>query len=827
MRPLRFVSLFTTLLMTSLLSTSLLAQSSPVLPSRQPMAAKSEMPSGLSQPDAASQAKIVEKYGKLPLSFEVNQGQTDAHVKFLSHMCGYSLFLTGDEAVLALRGKTNIDKTKLDKAISKEMKLANTAQTSRSKTAATGAGDVLRMKLRNANGVAKVTGVDELVGTSNYFIGNDPAKWQTNVPTYAKVKYEGVYSGIDLVYYGNQRQLEYDFVVAPGADPSRIAFDVSGAKRIRRDAQGDLVFKMKTGGDEIRWQKPVVYQEKDGARELVAAHYAITDTNSVGFEVARYDATRPLYIDPLLTYSTYLGGSGYDQGNSIAIDSAGNAYVVGLTQSTDFPTKSPLQSADDGLSTVFVTKINAAGSALVYSTYLGGTGGDEGNGIAVDSAGNAYVTGSTSSVDFPTKNPLQPNNDGGADAFVTKINAAGSALVYSTYLGGSSNDSGLGIAVGSSGDAYVIGNTCSTNFPTMNPIQLNYAGGDYNQCGDAFVAAINSAGSALVYSTYLGGSGYDQGNGIAVDSSGNAYVTGYTDSTNFPLMNPLQPTNAGEGDAFVAKINPTGSALIYSTYQGSTGPDTGAGIAADSAGNAYVAYTTGIPNCLHFACASAAFALKINPTGSAFVYESGPLGQGHWGASSGIAVDSSGSAYLIGTNTKNFNQTFMDKLNPAGELVGASYLHTSTVIGLGIAADNAGDAYVTGYTDSTKFTTKGPVQSAYAGGGADAFILKINMGIATTTTLSSSPNPSTQGQAVTFTAAVTSTVGAPPNGETVTFKKGSTVLGTGTLSDGSASFITSTLKSGTNSITAVYGGDSNLIGSTSKAVKQVVDKAEE
>ncbi len=306
-----------------LATTFLLPQSNPVPLINQSKGVVS--PISASQADPKAHARILDSYGKLPLSFEANRGQADARVKFLSRTAGYSLFLTGDEAVLTLSGgKENTHKAKI----------AGTARTLQSGMAEPKAGGVLRMKLRDANPAAKVTGADELAGTSNYFIGNDPTKWRTNVPTYGKVKYEGIYSGIDLVYYGNQRQLEYDFIVAPGADPHRMAFDVSGAKRIRQDAHGDLVLKV--GEDEIRWHKPVVYQEKNGARQLVSAHYAITGTNRVGFIVAKYDASRPLYIDPLI-YSTYLGGSG-DAGSGIAVDSWGNAYLTGSTSSGGFPT---------------------------------------------------------------------------------------------------------------------------------------------------------------------------------------------------------------------------------------------------------------------------------------------------------------------------------------------------------------------------------------------------------------------------------------------------------------------------------------------------------
>jgi hypothetical protein len=709
------------------------------------------------------------------------------------------------------------------------------------------------MKLRNANPAAKVTGVDELAGTSNYFIGNDPAKWRTNVPTYAKVKYEGIYSGIDLVYYGNQRQLEYDFIVAPGANPHRIVFDIRGAKRIRRDEHGDLVLRMETGEGEIRWHKPVVYQEKDGKRQEIAARYAIADSNRVAFELAKYDASRPLYIDPLI-YSTCLGGSGYDFGWAIAADSASNAYVTGFTTSTDFPTMNPLQAANGGGYDAFVAKINPAGSALVYCTYLGGSGNEDypypsgsgagWGGIAVDSVGDAYVTGSTTSTNFPMMNPLQPANSAAPNptAFVVKLGPTGSALVYSTYLGGSDWDQGSGIAVDSLGNAYVAGLTSSTDFPVTPGAFQTTSGGN----SDAFVAKLNPTGSALIYSTFLGGSGYDFGWAIAADSAGNAYVTGQTDSSDFPTMNPLQPANHGVNDAFVAKLNPTGSALIYSTYLGGSNQDAGFGIAVDSAGNAYVAgstWSTDFPtmNPLQptYGGGLDAFVAKIDPTGSALVYST-YLGGSKWDVGQAIAVDSEGNAYVTGqTYSLNFPidnpvqkrnggglDAFVSKLNPTGSaLVYSTYLGGGgNDRGNGVAVDSAGNAYVTGYTASTNFPTLSPLQPANGGDG-DAFVTKLYIAAKTTTTLSSSPNPSTYGEAVTFTAVVSSSQGAPPDGEPVSFVSGKKVLGTGTLSGGSASFTTSTLKVGTTAVTAVYSGDSNFANSTSKPVKQVVSKA--
>jgi Bacterial Ig-like domain (group 3)/Beta-propeller repeat len=865
-----------------LTTTFLLSQPSPVPLVNQIVNVAPQM--GASQANPKAQTRILDDYGKLPLSFEANNGQTDARVKFLLRTGGYTLFLTSDEAVLALNGskgkKVLKDGPFLQRAPMAEPKARGGARTTAEPTTAA----VVRMKLRNANSAAKVSGVDELAGTSNYFIGNDPAKWRTSVPTYAKVKYEGIYPGIDLVYYGNQRRLEYDFVVAPGADPRQIAFDIRGATRIRRDDHGDLQLKM--GEGEIRWHKPVAYQEKDGTRQLVAADYAIVERNSVGFVVADYDASRPLYIDPLI-YTTYLGGSGMDAGYGIALDSGGSAYVVGNTCSNDFPTMNPLQPTYGGGSNstffcgdAFVTKLSSTGSALVYSTYLGGSAADVGTGIAVDSAGNAYVTGLTFSTDFPTMNPLQAAYGGNGDAFVAKLNLTGSSLVYSTYLGGSewentvfgwSGNAAGGIAVDGTGNAYVIGTTASSDFPVTQ--------GAFQTCRfpqfcviAAFIAKVNPAGSALVYATRLGGGPVNAmptlGYSIAADNMGNAYVTGNTRAPDFPITSgAFQTVCKGThcSEAFAAKINPSGSALVYSTYLGGSGGlsslygDFGYGIAVDSARDAYVTgltFSTDFPvtkGAFHTVCGSSctkagdAFVSKLNPTGSALVFSS-YLGGNGMDLGNGVAVDKAGNAYVTGwTDSANFplanplqswnfvaNDVFMTKINAAGiALVYSTYLGgeinnggtTTNNFGSGVAVDSAGDTYVSGYTDSINFRTNNALQPAYGGGKYDAFVAKVFIAAATTTKVSSSLNPSIYGQVVTFTAVVSSGLGPPPNGEAITFKKGTTVLGTGTLSSGSASFTTSTLTGGTNAIIAVYGGDSNFAASTSKAVRQVVSKA--
>src|SRR5882762_7564910 len=407
---------------------------------------------------AATDARLCESYGKLPLHFEANRGQTHKDVRFLSRAPGYSLYLTAGEAVMVL--SKPIADAKRDARGTPER---GDVQTPVKAVA-------LHMRLVGAASKPSVSGLDELTGKANYFIGKDPKKWRTNVPTYAKVQYENIYPGIDLVYYGNQRQLEYDFVVAPGADPKKIVLGFKGADRLEIDAQGELV--LHAAGGDIRQHKPIIYQEIDGVRYDIAGGYVRKGASRVGFEVAAYDTNRPLVIDPMLSYSTYVGGSGNDVGRGIAVDAEGSAYIVGVTDSIDFPTTpGALQpQVVSGGNHLFVTKLNPTGSALVYSTYLGGSNpNDRPFSIAVDANGSAYLTGSTFSADFPaTAGAFQPTFEGPSgttDAFVTKLDPTGSALVYSTYLGGSavpdSFDRGTGIAVDVAGNAYVAGATTS------------------------------------------------------------------------------------------------------------------------------------------------------------------------------------------------------------------------------------------------------------------------------------------------------------------------------------------------------------------------------
>jgi hypothetical protein len=661
-------------------------------------------------------AKIREAYGKLPLAFEQNRSQGEEGTNFRARGAGYTISLSATEATLLLARGSEEPST------------------------------VLRMNLAGANPDAAVEGVNELEGKVNYLIGNDPAKWRTNIATFGRVRYREIYSGIDVVYYGNQRRLEYDFVVAPGRDAAAIAMEFAGASKMEIEpASGDLILGV--GEKTIRQHKPIVYQETSGGRREVEGRYALRSGGRVGFEVGEYDANAALIIDPVLQYSTFLGGNGEDQADGIAIDSSGNAYVAGFTQSTDFPVANAVQGTRGGVHDAFVTKLNAAGSAVVYSTYIGGSDSDLCHGLAVDSAGNVYLTGSTVSTNFPTVNAVQGTIGGGgwSDAFVAKLNAAGSALVYSTYLGGSRSEFARSIAVDSIGNAYVTGYTESSNFPTANALQVAFAG-----TADAFVTKFNAAGTALVYSTYLGGSNEDVGQGIAVDSAGNAFVTGSTTSNDFPTVNPVQAVSGGDRDGFVTKLNAAGSAVVYSTYLGGSNLDFSNSIAVDSTGNAYVTGTTFSTN---FPTANAlqsissgspdAFVTKFNAAGTAFVYST-YLGGSEFDVGNGIAVDSAGRAYVAGytisTNfpTANpfqsslgraaFEDAFVTKLNAAGSaLVYSTYLGgADRDIGNGIAVDTAGNAYVTGYTSSRCFpTTAGAFDTSWSFSD-EVFITKIS-----------------------------------------------------------------------------------------------------
>jgi uncharacterized repeat protein (TIGR01451 family) len=568
--------------------------------------------------------------------------------------------------------------------------------------------------------------------------------------------------------------------VAPGADPKVIRFkidaqDSEGKSEQPRLSDGDLV--LGRAADEIRFRKPIVYQPAIHGKHFIEARYALKNNDEISFEVAAYDHRRPLIIDPGVLYSTYLGSTGADYGQAIAVDGSGNAYIAGYTSSVRFThSTGALQGTNHGGTDAFVVKLSAAGSR-VYATYLGGSARDQANAIALDASGSAYVTGYTQSTDFPTANPLQPTNHSGDNAFVAKLNASGSALVYSTYLGGSTGEWATAIAVDTGGNAYVTGRTLSTDFPTVNPLQPT----NHGSAGNTFVSKLNESGSAFVYSTYLGGSYLDQANAIAVDGSGNAYIAGIADSPDFPTVNPFQATNHGYGDIFVSKLNESGSALVYSTYLGGSTYDEAYGIAVDTGGNAYV---SGWSQSTDFPIANAlqptnhggpnetnAVVAKLSASGSSLVYSTYLGGSVQDGASA-IAVDGSGNAYITGgANSPDFptadplmsqyqggGDAFVSKLNASGSaLVYSTYLGGTNVdSGSSIAIDSSGNAYVTGVTGSTDFPTADPFQPNYHG-HIDAFVVKIVAAApaADLQITNSAPSTVTSGSTLTYTITVT------------------------------------------------------------------------
>lgn len=777
------------------------------------------------QTDPQAIGVIQSKLTKLPLSFEANPGQADSQTQFLSRVPGMTLRVKPGEMTVTLNsiGKGGQGK---------------------SQTAA------VSMKLVNANRDGALVGEMEQPGKSNYLVGKNPKHWKTNIAHFARVRQAGVYPGIDLVYHGDNSSLEYDFVVAPGADPARIRLAFSGVDGVVIRKNGDLRLKNKAG--EFLQKRPLIYQEIDGARRIVEGKYVKIKAREVAFHVARYDNRYPLTIDPVLAYATYFGGSGGDTASAIAVDDVGNAYITGYTNSTDFPASpGASQGALVGTQTAYVAKIDTVNNVLVYATYLGG-GSDQGNDIAIDSFGNAYVTGYTDSNEFPIVSGFQATHSSGGtsglatqlDTFIAKLNPTGSALLFSSYLGGSTGDDiSNGIAVDDAGMAYIVGNTGASDFPVFNAFQAAKADSLGPIAYDAFIAKINTATGSRIYVTYLGGNDTEFGANVATDGNGSAYVVGRTTSTNFPtLPGAFQPNCASAQCGYVSKLNSTGS-LAYSTFLTGASFAGANAIALDAEGNAYIsgisegALPQGrvIPIELSAAPGIGVFVAKLNPTGSALIQSTWTPGAEE---TYGIALGADGSSYVTGstgsspmefsaTESIPVNSRFVLKYDPTATQLrffhsfdaGGSLQNRSNTI----AVDSSRNVYVVAQSSATTFpTTSAALQSA-PNGSADAILLKLaDPLVATTTTLSVlPPAPARAGDPLTLRADVSNALTG-----TVTFHANSLVLGTAPLGAGSATLSTSIPTAGASTVTATFGAFGDFQASTSTPLQLDLIKAD-
>ncbi|MDB5804566.1 MAG: hypothetical protein JWN73_1888 [Betaproteobacteria bacterium] len=658
-----------------------------------------------------------------PLAFELNVGQASPDFDALARGSGFTVGLSKGNATLVL-GNGEAQRT-------------------------------VSLNLDGASAAAQLTPDGQLQARSNYLVGNDPALWHTDVVNYDGVTYKSVYNGIDLKYYGSGQQLEYDFTVNPGAHAQDIAMHFDGAQSVALDADGNLLIQLDASGSSIRFLAPVAYQDGPSGRQSVTSQYTVAADGSVHFSVGAYDQTRALIIDPILSYGSYLGTTAAESANAVAVDAAGNVYVAGYSNSTFFGT---------GGEDVTVQKLSSDLSTVLYSTTYGGSGNEEANAIAVDGAGAVYVTGWTQSaglIPFPTTaGAYQNTRSGPQDAFLFKLNAAGSGLVYSSYLGGSGNgDVGNGVAVDSSGDAYVTGTTNSPNFPvTAGAADTTYA------AGEAFVTKFNAAGTGLVYSTFIGGSGADSGNAIAITGSGQAVVVGTTASSNLATVNAFQSTRDGGTDAFVARLNVAGSAFDYSTYFGGANNDTGAAVAlrTDGAivfgGSSQSRDLTTTANAFQASTASGSadtsYLAILDPGSGTLDYATyiagsrgnNGNGNGNGGAGAidltGIAVDATGRIYAVGStvdsnfsitanaldgsyggNTDSFVMLIDPALSGSNGLVYSSYLGGSGSDVATGAAYRAGALYVVGSTTSNSaIAVAGGADTTY-NGGMDGFVV--------------------------------------------------------------------------------------------------------
>jgi uncharacterized repeat protein (TIGR01451 family) len=671
---------------------------------------------GINSTADATKTEMLHAISQLPMSFEINRGQTDKRVQFLSRGAGYTLFLTRDSAVLALPVPSGKPAPTQSAAAAETHSLPYVGSNTRFDSPdrrASRSEEVLTMRVAGANRHARVSGLGEQAARSNYYIGNDPSQWRTRVANYEKVRYAAVYPGVDLIYYGNQKQLEYDFVVGPGADPRSIALTFGGGSDGSRqiplniNEDGNLVAALEGGA--VSFHKPIVYQNGPTGRTAIEGRYLLKADGRVGFELGAYDHSKQLVIDPVLSYSTYLGGSSDDIAYGICYGVRfGQPIIVGSTRSADFPEVKNLYTYG-GARDIFVAKYNPALTQLIFATYIGGSNDDVPSQVVQDVYGDIFLVGYSLSTNFPVRGPVfQKTFKGGSvtgDAVVVEVESAGFYLEWSSYLGGSGDDQAFGVAVDTPGNVYVSGHTTSTDFPvTPGAYQTTCPVDASGGCSTAFVTTVNPKGTGLVYSTFLGGSNGlgESAYGIALDANNNAYLSGITGSPNFPTTPKAYKTQCGSDglcngtyDGFVAQLNSTGTQLLASTFLGGSGFDYTAGIAVKPT----AIYVSGSTVSTDF------------PTTSTAVQKT------YGGASPGCVV-----------STGTCGDATVSKLNTAlTALQYSTYLGGSLDDnpGMSMAVDANGYIYVTGQTASPDFPQVNPMQAAYGGGSSDAFLTQI------------------------------------------------------------------------------------------------------
>ncbi len=685
---------------------------------------------------APTQDRLLRSWGRVPLHFEAGNGKGLSGVEgvapdFVTRGAGYAVAISATESVVVV-----------PPAPRKMMTGVRGGSRNRSAPPLpTDSPSVVHMRLLGANQSAPGTKLEPLPGRVNYYHGNDPAKWRTDVRTYGRIRYEEVYPGIDLVYYGNQQQLEHDFIVAPGADPASIRMTYESTGGTALTESGDLL--LHTDAGDLRQLRPVSYQEVNGERQPVESRYCLQADGQVTVSVGSYDPRRPLVIDPVLTFSSYLGGSNYEYGGALLLAEDGSVLLSGMTYSPDFPAPNAFDPELFSVTDAFIARLDPTGTSLTYATYFGGNGWEMIHDMVLGADGSLYVAGESSATNLPVTVSLQQQNRGYIDGFVAHFNAAGNVLLYSTYLGGEAEDIGRCIALDAAGNVYVGGSTQSSDFPTLNPFRV-----PLTFSTEGFIAKINPTATALVYSSYLGGFDTDLVTDLALETDGSVYLVGYTHSHDFPLVNPMFPRD--QRSAFLVHVNSAGSGLLHASTLGGALDDEAHAVALDGQGALFLTGYTGSDDfplvrplqAVHGGAADV-FVAQVDLSGPTLAFST-LLGGNANDFAYALALDPAGAVYVAGETQSDLFPTvealqaqraspatdaFLTKIDPATPgLVYSTYLGGSgEERGVALAVDAAGNAYVQGETSSLDFPTASPFQPSHGRGFADTFVSKVGV----------------------------------------------------------------------------------------------------